>query len=133
MTEMEKSELVIAKILSLLLEWGIQHSSLEFEELELDNEFATHFYPCLEWLESEGIIRVKAYNRTIDGFASGSVNQPVLSAYGMSILGQKTIANGDSEQLSEGIKKISSGERSLWQVGDAIGGILGGLTKSLGS
>jgi hypothetical protein len=133
MNEMEKSELVIARILNLLLVWGIQHTSLKFDELELEQEYATFFYPCLEWLESEGLIRVKAYNRTIGGHAGGSANQPVLTSYGMTVLGQKIIANGDTEQLSEGVKKVSSGESSLWQVGDAIGGILGRLTKSLGS
>lgn len=133
MNDMQKSEFVIARILDLLLDWGIQHSNLEFAKLKLDDEYATFFYPCLEWLESEGLIRVKAYNRTMGGPAGGSVNRPVLTSFGMSVLGKSINTGDDSEQLSDGVKKISSGGRSLWQVGDAIGGILGGLTKSLGS
>lgn len=125
--------MVIARILNLLLEWGIQHSTLEFKELQLEDEFATFFYPCLEWLESEGLIRVRAYDRTFGGAAGGSVNQPILTSYGMTVLGQKKIVGDSSEQLSDGVKKVSSGETSLWQFGDAIGGILGGLTKSMGS
>ncbi|MDB4111367.1 hypothetical protein N9571_02240 [Yoonia sp.] len=130
---LEKSEVVIAKILSLLLEWGIQETQLEFQELELDDSFAPFFFPCAEWLEAEGIIRFSNLQRFQDSIASGRVARPVLTASGFATLGKSISVNGQTETLSEGVNKISASESSLWQVGDAIGGILGGLTKSMGS
>ncbi|WP_375254715.1 hypothetical protein [Yoonia sp.] len=133
MTDLQKSEIVIARILSLLVDWGIQETELRFSELELDDSFAPFFFPCVEWLQSEQIIRVSRLVKAIDGPGSGVVLRPVLTSEGFAILGKKITVDGEPEVLSNVIEKVGSSDRSLWQFGDAIGGILGGFTKSMGN
>jgi hypothetical protein len=69
---MQKSNVVLAKILNLAMENGLSHWSLEFSDLDVDSECETYFYPCVEWLEAEGLVRVGEYARTMGGLANGS-------------------------------------------------------------
>jgi hypothetical protein len=129
--DLQKSELVISKILSLVISWGIQSSDLKFEELELDQSYKTFFIPCVRWLCDEGIIRSgKIYEFGAD---EGIVMQPVLTSFGMRVMGSDIQLGQSTEKIATAVDRVSSGERSYSQVGDFFGGILGGLTKSLGS
>lgn len=129
MNDLEKSELVIAKILALLLDWGIQKQQLEFHELELDEGCLNHFVSCIDWLEAEGVIRTDKVVRTQKPSETLIIN-PVLTAYGFRILG-KNFASGDQTDLASHAKKISEGKTSMSSVGDFIGSLLGGYTKSV--
>ena len=130
---MEKSELVIAKILELLMDWGIQDSKLEFNELELDDSFACFFFPCIEWLSDEGVIRAGEIQKYLNGPGQGTVMRPALTSYGISLLGN-SIRVGDTEvKLSDAVKAVSSERKSFSGVGDFMGGLLGGFTKSISS
>jgi len=73
MTAMERTNLLLAKVLDLALTEGVSHWSLSFSDLSLSDDYATHFFPCVEWLEAEGLIRVGKYIRTLDGIATGSI------------------------------------------------------------
>ncbi len=133
MSNLERSNFVLARILNLAMENGISHWSMSFSDLDLDEEYATHFFPCIQWLEAEGLIRVGAYSRSLGGYANGSVQDIALTSLGMAVLGQKVTIDGTSQDFEETIKDVSEGRVDYNRIGDAIGGILGGLIKSLGS
>lgn len=133
MDGLQRSNVVFAKILQLAKEHGVSHWSLSFDALQLDDEFRTFFFPCVEWLEAEGLIRVGSYARTLGGYAEGSISNISLTARGMAVLGQKIVLSGEEMTLSEEVRRVSAGEKSYSGIGDFIGGILGGFTKSIGS
>jgi hypothetical protein len=133
MSAMEKTSLVLAKILDLALKNGVSHWSLQFSDLELDDGYKTYFFPCIEWLEAEGIIRVDRYSKTLGGVANGTVQNISLTSLGMSILGKEVEINGYHERLSETVGKVSQGKVDFHRIGDTIGGLIGGLIKSVGN
>jgi hypothetical protein len=133
LNDIQRSEIVIAKVLSLLMDWGIQDCDLKFRELELDDDFGPFFFPCVNWLTEEGIIRTGQVRRTMDAPAGGTVMHPVLTSYGMSILGHMIKIDGQTIGLEKAVRNVSENKRSYAQAGDFFGGILGGFTKSIGS
>ncbi|MCE8509263.1 hypothetical protein KBY28_12495 [Ruegeria pomeroyi] len=133
MDDIQKSELVISRILSLLMEWGIQECELRFSELQLDEEFAPFFFPCVEWLIDEGVIRASGIDKFLEGNAAGIVRRPVLTSFGMKILGRSVELEEGSISLSKAVREVSEQGRSFSQIGDFFGGLLGGFTKSMGS
>ncbi|AHD10873.1 hypothetical protein PhaeoP75_03182 [Phaeobacter gallaeciensis] len=107
---------------------------MEFDELELDpEEFGGFFFPCVDWLVSEGVIRVQDIRRYTDSNHSGFPDRPVLTSYGFQLLEQKISVGADAERLANRVKEVSSNGVGYANVGDLIGGILGGFTKSIGS
>ncbi|MCA8867845.1 MAG: hypothetical protein KDA67_04285 [Rhodobacteraceae bacterium] len=133
MTNAEKSQLVMARILEKAMEMGIQEWMLSFGELELGEDFEDFFFPCLEWLESEGFIRVQGYNRYLGGAAKGNVQNVHITSFGQSVLRREVNITGESEMLSETVKSVSREPASYSQFGDFLGSLLGGFTKSIGS
>ena len=125
--------MVIAKILQLAIDHGLSHWFLSFADLELDDSHATFFYPALRWLEEEGLIRVGEYGRTMGGLAEGSVANVHLTSFGMYLLGRSLDVGGRKVTLGEEVKRVSEGHRSFSSIGDFVGGVLGGFTKSMGS
>ena len=132
MEGVEKSEQVIAKILSMAMERGITHSQLRFADLQLDEEFADHFFPCLEWLEAEGIIRIGQYARTMGGVANGAVMNPVLTARGFALLGREVDLGDGAKRLSESVRSVSAGNATYAKAGNFTGGLLASFIKSMG-
>ena len=133
MDALQKSNVVIAKVLHLTMEHGLSHWALQFSDLGLDQSFETHFFPCLEWLESEGLIRVGSTSRTMGGLANGQVNNVALTARGMLVLGAQFEVAGKRETVSSMVEKTSAGGPDGFRIGEVIGGIIGGFTKSIGS
>ncbi len=129
---MEQSNLVLAKILDLAMKNGVSHWSLGFKDLALGDEYATHFYPCIEWLEHEGLIRVGHYSRTMGGIANGSVGNISLTSRGMALLGQSVTIQGSKVTLSDTVRQVSEG-RDHSRIGDLIGGFLAGFVKNIGT
>ncbi|MEM7488313.1 MAG: hypothetical protein AAF390_04220 [Pseudomonadota bacterium] len=127
-----KSEVVVAKVLNLLMEWGIRECELRFSELDLSEDYAPFFYPCIMWLEAEGVIRVREYHRTMGGTASGLVDQPVLTSYGLSILGAKFNPGKSDEKVAEAVSDVSAGNGSYARAGNFAGGLLASFIKSMG-
>ncbi|WP_238942106.1 hypothetical protein [Marivita cryptomonadis] len=123
----------MARILEKSMEMGIQEWMLKFSDLELDDSYASFFYTCLEWLESEGLIRVHAYHRTMGGIANGWVQNVHLTSFGQAALNQEVSINGSPELVSQTVKNVSKEPANYSQFGDFLGGLLGGFTKSLGS
>ena len=133
MDAMQRTNLVLAKVLNLARENGVSHWNLQFSELDLDRDFETHFYPCIEWLEREGLISVGAYQRTLDGLASGFVSNIALTSRGMAVLGQQVEISGTTEEFASTVEKVSEGKLDYHRIGDTIGGIIGGIFKSVSS
>jgi hypothetical protein len=133
---LEKSEVVIAKILALLMEWGIQECTLNFEELDLDpDEFGSFFFPCVQWLVDEGVIRIRSSERYLSPICGGIISAPAITSRGLNLLGQKlNLGEGPtSETLSDRVQTVSNQGPNYSGIGDFFGGILGGFTKSMGS
>lgn len=133
MTNMEKSELVIAKILSLLMDWGGKETQLEFEELELGEDFAQFFFPCVNWLIAEGVIRTGKIVCFSSWHEKGKILTPSITAAGMAILGGSISIGESQERLGDVVKKVSNRGANYTGIGDFFGGMLGGFTKSLGN
>ena len=85
------------------------------------------FEAVITWMLDEGIIRGKERIQTIDGRLRIIAVQ--LTAKGLAIVKQP-LPEGDTIE-----KRIQSdaGGRSWSSIGDLIGGIAGGFTKSMGS
>lgn len=137
MDNLQKSERVIAKVLEALLEQGIQYQTyLEFQELHLPEEMEPFFQGCCLWLLDEGIVRCTNIQQVLQGMPM--VN-PVITAYGFKILGQRFLDGSDDEaaatstDVAHVVREVASGERSYSGLGDFLGGLLGGFTKSMGS
>ena len=132
MSGLEKSNLVIAKILQLAIENGLSHWSLSFKHLGLDSTYETHFYPCLHWLEAEDLIRVGEYARTLGGYAGGEVLNVSLTSKAMALLGQEIEINGQNTSVADAVEKASKNDAGGYRIGELIGGVIGGFTKSIG-
>lgn len=134
MRNLQRSELVIARILNQLIDYGLQDAELKFSDLGLKDEYAPFFTVCVEWLLDEGIIRCGNFSKfkAPEG-VSGIMLNPVLTAYGLQILNQKLDINDSAVKLSEAVKTVSENEKPYAQLGSFVGGVLGGFTKSIGS
>lgn len=133
MDGLARTNLVLAKILNIAMANGVCHWQLSFDELELGEEYEIHFFPCVEWLENEGLITVGEYARTLGGYASCSVIDIALTSRGMSALGQKIEIGGQQTTLAKQVEGQANGSISASAIGDFIGSMLGGYTKSIGS
>jgi hypothetical protein len=129
MENIEKSELVIAKILGLLLEWGLSANRLEFSELGLDSEYTKFFSTCVEWLEAEGLIRTTKVHVFSGGEAI--VVGPVLTARGLAIMGNRIKVGGTDTTIATAVKETTKETGYYTGFGDFSGGFVGGLLKSL--
>ncbi|MGC9419978.1 MAG: hypothetical protein ACP5EN_13510 [Rhodovulum sp.] len=132
-SNLEKSQKMIARLIECAAENGIKESMIQFSDLGLDSSYEEYFYPCLEWLEREGIVRTKAHHRTMGGAASGSIQNLVLTSVGQSLLGMKVSVGDKEETLAETVEKVSKGDQSYSKFGDFLGGAIGGPIKSLGA
>jgi len=130
---LEKSQKMLARLIECAAENGIKESMIQFSDLGLDSSYEEYFYPCLEWLESEGVVRTKAHHRTMGSAASGRIRNLVLTSVGQSLLGMKVSVGEEEETLAETVEKVSKGDRSYSKFGDFLGGAIGGLIKSLGA
>lgn len=131
MENIEKSEVVIARILSKVLEFGLQDAGLEFKELELGDSYAPFFSTCVDWLVAEGLIRVGTHIKTKDGecFLAGIT----LTSHGFAVLGQEISGTDRGETVADAVKQVTDSGAGYSGVGDFIGGLLGGFTKSISS
>ena len=127
---LRKSEVVVAKILSILLETGFQPSDLGVERLGLEASYEPFFELSVIWLMEEKIIRGH-FIRTIDRM--GRLAEPVITAYGFGLLGQNIIGGGEEKSNREAISQIVISPSGYSGIGDFIGGLLGGFTKSVSS
>ena len=115
MKNLEASEVVIGKILTLLMDWGIRPTKMKFEELELDEEYQAYFLSCLEWLQDEGLIRVHEIVRDLEE-GGGFAMHPVLTAQGLAVLGRQVSTGTDAGTIANAVREVADTKRSYSQV-----------------
>lgn len=131
MTDQEKCELVVARVLSLLLDRGIREAAVKFDDLDLDDSFRAFHDPCVRWLCDEEIIRWAGVK--LETPIPTRIGGYVLTAKGYKVLGHSISINGRSVSNAELVKEKSKGSTNYAGIGDFLGGLAGGFTKSLGS
>ena len=104
-SNLEKSEVVIATILKLLLDKGLQGSMLSFKSLDLPGEYEPFFKTCFLWLVFEGLVRSSNNIESIN--SAFHAYDPVLTAKGFSTLGHDIFINGNKEALATAVESIS--------------------------
>jgi hypothetical protein len=128
---MEKSERMVAAILSELVHRGFQHGTLQFQELGLSDDYAPFFAQSLRWLEGEGLIRAAEIKVLLDG--SAIALNPAITSYGMSVLGAELkVGDGEIQKLAATVEKVRSGEAQYARAGNFAGGLLAAFVKSIG-
>lgn len=132
MNDVERSDVVIAPIIEILSKKGSQDGDLmEFEQLNLENEFQPFFLRCIVWLGDQGLIRFDEISRTMGG--GGWVHAPVLTSYGFSTINRQITLGGEDLPMKDAISHVSKSGGNYASAGDFFGGFLGGFTKSMGS
>ena len=127
---LKKSEVIIATILSKLMESGLQFSTLSFDDFGLEKEYEPFFDTCVAWLIDEGIIR--GNHARLMG-TPGSDMGPVITADGFALLGRKLLGDEGGKRTGEAVREIAKSPTNYTGIGDLIGGIFGGFTKSISS
>lgn len=128
MDNIEKSEVVIARILSKSLDSGIKNNDLEFEDLELPDDYAPYFTTCIDWLINENLIRVANHHK----YKGGSLVLDItLTSYGFTVMGQKFLVSDEDISIGQAVKKVSESQSGYSRSGDFVGGVLGGFSKSI--
>lgn len=131
-TNLQKSETVISKILEALLELGLQDGSrLDFNDLKLSDDYDRIFDGCCVWLLEEGIIRCSNSSQAMGG--SVTMFSPMITSRGFALLDQPFVSGDEQMRVGQAVKEVAGGQKNYAGIGDFIGGLLGGFTKSMGS
>lgn len=131
-TNLQKSELVISKVLELLFDFGLQQGTrLSFEDLDLPKEYGPIYNGCCTWLIEEGIIRCANTSQSMGG--NLSMISPMITSNGFALLDQPFVIGDEQMRVSQAVKEVSGGQKNYAGIGDLVGGLLGGFTKSMGS
>jgi hypothetical protein len=129
LNQRQKSEVIIAKILNYLSENGTKKCTIEISTIDPKNEISiekSEFLDTLNWLEQEGMIRSGAGWLGLVGRSDC-----VLTAYGFGVLGSPF---GQVGTVGSVAKEINDNNGSgLSNIGDFLGGLVGGFTKSISS
>lgn len=131
MNNVEKSEVVIAKILNHLMEKGLQRGDLRTGDLGLDEELQPFFEECCFWLINEGLITVK--NQSIAMKGSLFLMSPQITSKGFAALRNSLLLGAEVSSVQDAIKATSNDIGYLAKFGEFSGSFLGALTKSLTS
>jgi hypothetical protein len=130
-SNLEKTELVIAKILSVLMENGLKESTLVFRTLDLSDDYEPFFKTCFLWLIDEGLVRSRTNILSIG--SAFHAYDPVLTAKGFAVLGSKLLFKDGQVALASVVEDKATDSGMYTGIGDFLGGLLGGYTKSIGS
>ncbi len=132
MSGLERSVSLLAKLIARLEANGVivaTFSPIDFFGKDVSNDDALLFESLIQWLLLEGIIR-KNREPVGDGFGFIYTHHLVLTALGYRLLAGKHSAN---LSLSQTVAKINESGGSYSSLGDFVGSVLGGFTKSIGS
>lgn len=130
MEDLEKSELIVAKILEKLFERGLQEGGVEFNDLGLEEGFLPFFNVSVRWLKSEGLIRFDSFN--LAGGYKGMRN-PTLTSRGFKAINGVTLIGSTEMPTKEVVKEVASQSGRWSQIGEFTGSLLGSFTKSVSS
>ena len=131
-TNLQKSELVISRILEHLLDLGLQQGTrLSFDDLDLPQDYGSIDNGCCMWLIEEGIIHCAGISQAIGG--NLGMISPMITSKGFALPDQTLVVGEDKIRVGQAVKEVASGQRNYAGFGDFVGGLLGGFTKSMGS
>ena len=130
-SNLAKTELVLARILALLMEQGLKGSTLTFGSLNLDPEYEPFFKTCFLWLIDEGLVRSRTNLESIS--SAFHSYDPVLTARGFAVLGSNLRVNDGQVSLAKIVEDKAASSGMYTGVGDFLGGLFGGFTKSISS
>ncbi|MDY8110666.1 hypothetical protein U0C82_16100 [Fulvimarina sp. 2208YS6-2-32] len=124
---MSSSHELIGRILSSLIAGGLRKQYLEPEEFECaDPPKFYEFMDVMHWMVEERLIRVEGIE--VDGLHR-SVQ---LTSLGLKAAEDK--AFDENESVREAVEKTPSGlsAEKYAKIGSFVGGLIGGMTKSIG-
>jgi hypothetical protein len=127
MNDLELSEKVMSDVLVGLFNQGLRGSDIQqVSDITNENIDDAFLMSVMQWLQREGLVHFKFIDATSmqgrAGFYLGScLTSRGFAAMGTSFIGDQTIGN------------VSEGNAKFTNVGDFIGGLLGGFTKSISS
>ncbi len=131
-SKLQKSELVVSKVLEHLLSLGLQQGTrLSFDDLNLPEDYEAIFNGCCLWLIDEGIVRCSNKSQSMGGDLT--LFSPAITAKGFALLDQSFVVSGNKMLVGQAVKEVAGGQVSYSGIGDFFGGLLGGLTKSMSS
>ena len=135
-SNLEKSETVITSILHFLIEAGRKRVDLTFEALGLEQDYAPYFVTSVEWLCDEDLIRVNQvlpFMGDGDERGDGLVVNPRLTGKALTMLGVRMNVGDETLLVRDVVEQSGKRSRDLAPAGDLVGGMIGGLMKSLGA
>lgn len=89
----------------MVMDFGRQSSAFEFSEIELSSDFSTYRVVCCDWLIDEGRVRASQHAKYANG--TSKLLNPVLSAYGISLLGTNLGPVEDPKSLGDATGEVS--------------------------
>jgi hypothetical protein len=124
----EKSERMVAAIISRLAKNGVVRVDFEIRDLDQEDliEERELFVDAFIWLENEGVVWSNTKHRFLLGGATAMGF--TLTSYGYRLLNSRF--EGDLT-LNRAVERVVDTRKSYSGAGDFIGGILGGFTKSI--
>ncbi|WP_090732807.1 hypothetical protein [Paracoccus homiensis] len=129
-----RSEEMVARIVAHLAPYGVQRTTFGSKELgyESGNETRLLFIDAMNWLQNEGVVFSSEKIKFMNGTSEGEVYalRFVLTSKGYKLLSSRF--NGDLT-LGQAITKVNASGEGYANLGDLVGGLLGGFTKSMGS
>jgi hypothetical protein len=130
LTNHQKSELVVAKVLQYLLDRGLQPTELDEATLGLSDELQPFLPTCIQWLANEHLIHLES--GSISRPDSIRLINPMVSAKGFSVLDAPFGPSSNNETVGDAVQKVSAGQSTYARAGNFAGGLLASFIKSMG-
>jgi hypothetical protein len=128
-TTLDQHMAVMGRIIAKFVSGGLTPHDIDSRGVEsfLDTpEDKEVFEAVIVWMLDEGIIRAKKMNQTMDGTLFLAAAQ--LTAKGLAIVKQP-LPGGDT--IEKRVQSQTGGNQFWSSIGDLVGGIAGGFTKSI--
>lgn len=130
-SNLQKCEILVAKILKHIAELGFQDEIMSFDDLKLDASYGQFYDASIRWLIAEGIIRSNGFSEYATG--PSRLIGPAITSHGFSLLTADSPIAGSQNSATKVVEEVSKGAEGKWQIGDLLGGVLGGFVKSMGN
>ena len=126
MSRIEASEVMVAKVVGEVALSGVipKKISSEILGLSIEDEAVLLFESAVDWLSSESVITVHTQYK---GEVS-NIYTATLTSYGFALLSQNF---GDGLKLGTALQKVRSTGHGFSGLGEFLGGVLCGFTKTL--
>lgn len=128
-----ESEEMVAKILNYLAQRGVRLTDVSVLELGYpkDNKLEVLFANAINWLINEGVVRQRALHEIQGGTQHESVARNcVLTSKGFALLSKPFKG---SLTLGAAVRETAEGGPGYSNIGELLGGLLGGFTKTISS